>query len=101
MTKKIVFVGGGNMGEALVAGLIRSGRWKPSQITVTDVRPEQRERLRKTYKVGTSADNRWAARDADIILLSIKPQQMQHVLTELGPVIRQSQLVLSIAAGIT
>lgn len=98
--KRIVFVGGGNMGEALVAGLIRSGRWKPSQITVTDVRAEQLERLRKTYRVRISADNRWAARDADVILLAVKPQQIRHVLEDLGPVIRQSQLVLSIAAGI-
>jgi pyrroline-5-carboxylate reductase len=89
------------MGEALVAGLIRSRRWKPSQITVTDVRPEQLERLKKNYKVRTSADNRWAVRDADIVLLAVKPQHMKHVLEDLGPVIRQSQLVLSIAAGIT
>jgi len=52
MAKKIVFVGGGNMGEALVAGLIRSGAWKPSQIIVTDVRPEQLQKLKTTYKVG-------------------------------------------------
>ena len=100
MTKKIVFVGGGNMGEALVAGLIGSGAWKPSQIIVTDVRPEQLEKLQKTYKVGTSADNRWAVRDAQVLLLAVKPQHMKHVLEELGPVMRQTQLVLSIAAGI-
>lgn len=100
MTKKIVFVGGGNMGEALVAGLIGSRAWKPSQIIVTDVRPEQLEKLQKTYKVGTSADNRWAVRDAHVILLAVKPQHMKHVLEELGPLIRRAQLVLSIAAGI-
>src|SRR6266581_1632364 len=100
MAKKIVFVGGGNMGEALVAGLIRSGHWKPSQITVCDVRPEQLAQLQLRYKIRASADNRWAVRDADIILLAVKPQHMKHVLGELGPIIRQKQLVLSIAAGI-
>ena len=100
MTKKIVFVGGGNMGEALVAGLLRSRSWKPSQITVCDVRPDQLVQLQLRYKVHASADNRWAVRDADILLLAVKPQHMKHVLQELGPVIRQSQLVLSIAAGI-
>lgn len=99
--KRLVSVGGGNMGEALVAGLIRAGRFKPSQIIVTDVRPEQLERLKKTYRVGTSADNRWAAREADVILLAVKPQQIRHVLEDLGPVLRKEQLVLSIAAGIT
>src|ERR1041384_4515391 len=101
MTKKIVFVGGGNMGEALVAGLIRSGDWKASQITVCDVRHDQLAQLQLRYKVHASADNRWAVRDADIVLLAVKPQHMKHVLEELGPVIRQKQLVLSIAAGIT
>lgn len=99
--KRIVLVGGGNMGEALIAGLIASKQWKPSQIIVTDVRPEQLERLKAKYRVGTSADNRWAAREASIILLAVKPQQMRHVLEDLGPIIRQEQLVLSIAAGIS
>jgi pyrroline-5-carboxylate reductase len=99
--RRIVLVGGGNMGEALIAGLIRSRRWKPSQITVTDVRPEALQRLQKAYRVRTSADNRWAARDADIILLAVKPQQMKHVLEDLGPVLRQKQMVISIAAGVT
>src|SRR5271157_338730 len=99
--KKIVLVGGGNMGEALVAGLLRSGRWKPSQITVCDIRHDQLANLQLRYKVRASADNRWAVRDADIILLAVKPQHMKHLLVELGPVIRQSQVVLSIAAGIT
>ena len=56
--KRITFIGGGNMGEALIAGLLRSGRWKPSQVTVTDVRPEVLRHLRKTYKVCTETDNR-------------------------------------------
>jgi len=89
------------MGEALIAGLLRSGQWKPSQIVVTDVRPEPLERLHKNYRVGTSADNRWAVRDADIVLLAVKPQHMKHLLQDVGPALRKSQLVLSIAAGIT
>jgi pyrroline-5-carboxylate reductase len=99
--KRLVLVGGGNMGEALVSGLMKSHQWKPSQITVTDIRAEQLERLQKTYKVRTSADNRWAVRGADVILLAVKPQQMKHALDDLGPVLGNKQLVLSIAAGIT
>lgn len=99
--KRIVFIGGGNMGEALVAGLIRSGHWKPSQITVCDVRHDQLAQLQLRYKVRASADNRWASRDAHIVLLAVKPQHMAHVLQDLGPVLRKSQLIISIAAGIT
>jgi pyrroline-5-carboxylate reductase len=100
MTKKIVLVGGGNMGEALVAGLIRSTHWKPSQIIVCDIRHDQLASLQLRYKVKASADNRWAVRDASVILLAVKPQHMKHVLEDLGPVIHTTQLVLSIAAGI-
>jgi pyrroline-5-carboxylate reductase len=98
--KKLVLVGGGNMGEALIAGLLRSGHWKPSQITVCDIRHDQLAHLQLRYKIRASADNRWAAREADIILLAVKPQQITHVLEDVGPVIRSSQLVLSIAAGV-
>jgi pyrroline-5-carboxylate reductase len=98
--KKLILVGGGNMGEALVAGLIRSGHWKPSQIMVCDVRHDQLAQLQLRYKVQACADNRWAAREGDILLLAVKPQHMAHVLKEIGPIVRSSQLVLSIAAGI-
>src|SRR5258708_33208094 len=98
--KKLVLVGGGNMGEALVAGRLRSGHWKPAQIMVCDIRHDQLAQLQLRYKVRACADNRWAAREADIILLAVKPQHMGHVLKEIGPVVRSAQLVLSIAAGI-
>jgi pyrroline-5-carboxylate reductase len=99
--QKLLLIGGGNMGGALVSGLTRSGRWKLSQITVSDVRPEALRKLRAVYKVKVSSDNRAAVRDADIVLLAVKPQQMAQVLEEVGPFIRPTQLVLSIAAGIT
>jgi pyrroline-5-carboxylate reductase len=98
--KTLVLVGGGNMGEALVSGLIRSGHWKPSQILVCDVRHDQLAQLQLRYKVKACADNRWAAREADIILLAVKPQHMGSLLQEIGPIIQTSQLILSIAAGI-
>lgn len=89
------------MGEALIAGLLRSGHWKPSQIIACDVRHDQLANLQLRYKVRASADNRWAVREAGIVILAVKPQHMKHVLEEVGPVVRKEQLVLSIAAGIT
>ena len=88
------------MGEALIAGLLRSGHWKPSQIIVCDVRHDQLVQLQLRYKVKASIDTRWAVREANIVLLAVKPQHVGHVLKETGPVLRASQLVLSIAAGI-
>ncbi len=88
------------MGEALISGLLRSGHWKAPQITVCDIRHDQLIQLQLRYKVRASADSRWAARESNILLLAVKPQQMGHLLKEIGPVIRSSQLVLSIAAGV-
>jgi pyrroline-5-carboxylate reductase len=98
--KRLVVIGAGNMAEALVAGLVRRGCWKPSQIVVTDLRSRQRRRLARTYNVAASADNASAVRKADIVLLAVKPPQMHGVLSEIGPWLRKNQLVLSIAAGI-
>jgi len=99
--KLLTIIGGGNMGEAILAGLLRSGQWKPHQITVCDVRPEQRAFLKKRYRVGIASENSLAIRKASIILLAVKPQQMKALLQELKPFVTRKQLVLSIAAGIS
>jgi pyrroline-5-carboxylate reductase len=79
---------------------LHSKHWKPSQITVCDIRHDQLASLQLRYKIKASVDSRWAAREAHIILLAVKPQQVAHVLKEIGPVVRSAHLVLSIAAGI-
>ncbi len=89
------------MGEALIAGLLKSGHWKPSQIVVCDIRHDQLVKLQRRYKVRTSADSRRSVCGASVILLAVKPQHMKDVLEDLGPVIKKNQLVLSIAAGVT
>ena len=100
MAKTIVFLGGGNMGEALVAGLLAAKRWPSSSVTVTDKRPEQLIRLKKKYRVGVAADNRTAVKGKAVLVLAVKPQQMREVLTEIASVVSTKTLVLSIAAGI-
>lgn len=97
---RIALIGGGNMGEALAAGLLASGRLKPAGIVVTDVRPERRSELKRRYRVAAVADNREAVRGARAIVLCVKPQQMADVLAELRGTVGPRQLVVSIAAGI-
>jgi len=99
--KTIAFIGGGNMGEALIAGLLKSKQWKPNQIRVTDVRPEALTRLKKKYRVQTGSDNRKAVQGASIILLAVKPQQIRQLLSDVGSQLKSNQLILSIAAGIS
>lgn len=88
------------MGTALAAGLLASKRVRPSQIMVADVRPEMLKSMKKRFGVRVSPDNRTAVKDADIVLLCVKPQQMAQVLDELRGQLSVKTLIISIAAGI-
>ncbi len=95
----IAFIGGGNMAEALIAGLIRSGH-PTGHLTVTDIRQERLDSLSREYGVSTNADNGQAVSAADVVVLAVKPQQMQEVLSGLGSHLKQGTTLISIAAGV-
>lgn len=97
----LVLIGGGNMGEALVAGLLRSKQWKPAQITVADIRTEALNRVEKLYEVGTTGDAPKAVRSSSIIILAVKPQHARDVIRDIAPAVGPDQLLISIAAGLT
>lgn len=94
------FLGTGNMAEALIRGLIRAGVAKPEQLFGSDPRPERCDEMAKRYGIRTTGHNIEVAREAEILVLSIKPQVMTAVLDEVGPHIHANALVISIAAGI-
>lgn len=96
----IGFVGTGNMAEALIRGLIQARVAEATQIVGSHPRPERREEMAAKYGIRTTADNVEAAREAEILVLSVKPQVMKRVLEEISPRIHPSALVVSIAAGI-
>jgi pyrroline-5-carboxylate reductase len=99
--KRIAFLGTGNMAEALVKGLLRAGVASKDEILCTEPRAERREEIRARYGVTVTPDNLQAAGDAAIVVLSVKPQTMDHLLEEIAPAIDHSKLVISIAAGIS
>jgi pyrroline-5-carboxylate reductase len=98
--KTIAFLGAGNMAEALVKGMLRSGIAAPQEILLTDRRKDRLAELAKRYGVRTDADNRAAAAQAGVIVLSVKPQVMNKLLAEIAPQLDGSKLVISIAAGV-
>lgn len=98
MGQRVALLGGGKMGEALLAGMLRAGR-TAADVVVTERHPERAKELRDRYGVATP-DSVEAVTSADIILLAIKPQDMGAILIEIGPVVRTDQLVISVAAGI-
>ena len=98
--KTIAIIGTGNMGEALVSGLINSGSSKPKNIICSDVRKDKLDNIKSSYKVRTTASNIKAVAEADIVIYAVKPQLMAAVLTETGSKLDMSKLVISIAAGV-
>jgi pyrroline-5-carboxylate reductase len=98
--KTIAFLGAGNMAEALVKGLLRAGVASPQEIVCTDRRAERGPELIQRYGVRFGQDNAAAAREAGIVLLSVKPQAMNKLLVEIAPALDASKLVISIAAGV-
>ncbi|MGO4256517.1 pyrroline-5-carboxylate reductase [Marmoricola sp. RAF53] len=95
----VAIIGAGVMGETLLSGLIRGGR-DAAELVVGEKRPERAEELRQKYGVRVLA-NTEAAEAADTVALVVKPQDMADVLTEIAPHLRQDQLLVSLAAGIT
>ncbi len=100
-SKKIAFIGAGNMGEALLGGLLKSELTLPENIIAADVREERLKQVREKWGVGVTTDNRQAVAFADIVVLCVKPQALRGVLEEIRDAVRGEQLIISIIAGIT
>ena len=102
---KISFIGGGNMASALIGGLIQQGA-QSSHISVADPYEPTRQNLEKNFKIATTANIQGLAekiKDADVLVLAVKPQQFKEAAAELLSVFNQSSkkpLCLSVAAGI-
>lgn len=97
---KVVFIGAGNMAEALVKGMVASGVCEADRIFVTDVRPERLAFFEKEFQVKGFANNVVAVKKADVVVLAVKPQLLGDVLAEIKEGLGNS-LVISIAAGIS
>lgn len=97
---RIGFVGGGNMAEALVRGLIESGAADAGAIRVCDPSGARREHLGERYGITTSDENATVAGWAELLVLAVKPQVMKAALDSIAPFVGQGALIVSIAAGV-
>ena len=97
--KKIGFLGGGNMAEALMRGLLKA-HCTPDQISVSGPRPERMTELHERFGVFATTQNRELVERAEILILSVKPQIMRRVLEEVGELVPKETLVISLAAGV-
>ncbi|WP_300458032.1 pyrroline-5-carboxylate reductase [Desulfobacula sp.] len=98
--KKIGFIGSGNMGEALISGLVLSKAAKPENIICSDISENLLEDIHNKYRVSTTTDNIKVAQQSEIVIFATKPQILGSVLKETAAVLDQSKLIISIAAGV-
>jgi pyrroline-5-carboxylate reductase len=98
--RRIAILGAGRLGESMLRGFLSSGWRAPDELVATSRRPERRDELHELYGIGTTADNAAAVDGAGLVVLSVKPQDMELVLGEIAPVVGE-HTVLSVAAGVT
>ncbi len=97
---KIGFIGAGNMAEALMKGIMSAGLASKDEIIAGDVHIERKESIARTYGVRVTSDNVEVVRNASLIIIAVKPQNVPTVMDELKPYLTTDHLLISIAAGV-
>ncbi len=98
--KKIGVIGCGNMGEALLRGILAAKRVPASRVICSDADAAKARRVARSLQVGLAGSNAELAARSEVVLLAVKPQQMEEVLKEIHPSVGRWTLIISIAAGI-
>jgi len=96
---KVAFVGSGTMGEAIIRVALAQNLFTPQQIVASDINPKRCQELSDRHGIGVTTNNQDAVRDADIVILSVKPQVLPQVVDELCGAIPREAVLLSIVAG--
>jgi len=97
---RLCVIGSGAMGTAFAKGVISSGSYKPEDVTLADVDNKRLDMLAKELGVSTATDNKTAIEGAEVILLAVKPPIVSAVVAGISGKIKDSQLIVSIAAGV-
>jgi len=99
-TRTLGFLGAGNMAGALIKGLLHAHAVEPSRIVASDMKPERLKQLETTHGIRTTTDNHELVRQVDVLVLAVKPQVVDKVLTALDGDVKPGTLVISVAAGV-
>lgn len=98
---KIGFIGGGNMGSAMLGGILRKGLYQKEEVIVSDLSEERLAYIKEKLGTEVTKDNKEVVKSADIIILSIKPQFYEEVLLEIREYFTPEKIVVGIAPGKT
>lgn len=101
MEKKIGFIGCGNMGGAMIQGILDSGKCSNDRLMVSDASKELLAARKEAFHILTTSDNKEVAEFADIIFLAVKPQYYASVIAEIKDTVSLEQIVVTIAPGKT
>ena len=98
--KKIGIIGAGNMGEALISGLVHSRSSIPENIIISDIRKDKLRAVKEAYGVATTGNNLSVVDASEIVVYAVKPQIMASVLRETASTLDMTKVIISIAAGV-
>jgi len=96
---KIGFIGLGNMASAMIGGILKKGICRPEEIIGSSKTEATANSMAQKYGIVAGTDNQETARQADVVVLAVKPIFMQDVITQIKDIVDDSKLVISIAAG--
>ena len=101
MSKKVGFIGCGNMGSSMVGGLIKSGFLKAEDIIVSTKTEASSKKLADEFKITTTLDSKLVARESKTLILAVKPHMYKSIIKEIESELTEDKLIITIAAGIT
>jgi len=99
--KRLSIIGCGNMGEAILKGIVSKGIVSAKNISVSDTDSSKLQRIKKVYGVDVSFTNSAITKSADTIIVAVKPQDISAVLADISGCLDEGKLLISVAAGIT
>lgn len=100
MDKKIAFIGGGNMAEGIIRGMVEDVRFKPEEICVYDIIPDRVDFLAKSYGIQGAGTMESAADQADVLVFAVRPQDAKNVTLQVKSLMKETCIFVSICAGV-
>lgn len=98
---RVGVLGAGNMGSAIIRGLIAAAKLSPKALFAADAAADKLQALEKEFGIVAISDNRTLVAQSDVVIIAVKPQLVSHVLAEVSPELAANRLFVSIAAGVT
>ncbi|MBD7912245.1 MULTISPECIES: pyrroline-5-carboxylate reductase [Clostridium] len=100
LNSKIAFIGGGNMAEGIIRGIISNEVFQPENIIVFDILSERKKYLNTTYGIVEAEDISSAVKSSDIVLVAVRPQDIEKVAQDIRNDLNENTIIISICAGI-